>query len=64
MLVLTRIATAASIKSVASGMADDMMSFYNGDQPGQVPGLLPQPYYCEWSYRTLSVLGHSCACGS
>ncbi|KAK4189237.1 family 76 putative glycoside hydrolase [Podospora australis] len=26
-------------------MTEDMMSFYTGDQPGQVPGLLPQPYY-------------------
>lgn len=37
----------ASINSVASDMADDMMSFYLGDQPGHTPGLLPQPYYCE-----------------
>ena len=28
-------------------MADDMMTFYNGDQPGGTPGLLPLPYYCE-----------------
>ncbi|ROW16359.1 hypothetical protein VPNG_02816 [Cytospora leucostoma] len=26
-------------------MADDMMTFYTGNQPGQTPGLLPQPYY-------------------
>ncbi|CAN8100143.1 unnamed protein product [Discula destructiva] len=34
-----------SVKSVASDMADDMMSFYNGNEPGQTPGLLPLPYY-------------------
>lgn len=38
---------AASIKSVAADMAWDMMSFYKGTQPGQTPGLLPEPYYCE-----------------
>ncbi|KAK0733663.1 glycosyl hydrolase family 76-domain-containing protein [Lasiosphaeria miniovina] len=26
-------------------MAEDMMSFYHGDQPGGTPGLLPLPYY-------------------
>ncbi|POS73223.1 glycosylhydrolase family 76-1, partial [Diaporthe helianthi] len=35
----------ASIKSVASDMAEDMMSFYTGNEPGQTPGLLPKPYY-------------------
>lgn len=35
-----------SIKSVAKTMADDMLSFYNGDKPGGTPGLLPRPYYC------------------
>jgi mannan endo-1,6-alpha-mannosidase len=34
------------MKSTAKDMATDMMSFYNGDQRGQTPGLLPQPYYC------------------
>ena len=28
-------------------MTEDMMSFYNGDKPGGVPGLLPDPYYCK-----------------
>lgn len=23
------------------------MSFYKGNEPGQTPGLLPKPYYCE-----------------
>ncbi len=27
-------------------MAEDLVSFYNGDKPGNVPGLLPDPYYC------------------
>ncbi|KAJ9155486.1 Glycoside hydrolase family 76 protein [Pleurostoma richardsiae] len=34
-----------SIKSTASSMAEDMMSFYNGNEPGNTPGLLPSPYY-------------------
>ncbi|KAK3331019.1 glycosyl hydrolase family 76-domain-containing protein [Apodospora peruviana] len=34
-----------SVKVVASSIAQDMMTFYNGDQPGGIPGLLPQPYY-------------------
>ncbi|KJZ72567.1 hypothetical protein HIM_08091 [Hirsutella minnesotensis 3608] len=34
-----------SIKSVAKNMADDMLTFYDGDKPGGTPGLLPQPYY-------------------
>ncbi|OTA54658.1 glycoside hydrolase family 76 protein [Hypoxylon sp. EC38] len=34
-----------SIKDVARQMAEDLKSFYNGDEPGQTPGLLPQPYY-------------------
>ncbi|KAI0883695.1 glycoside hydrolase family 76 protein [Annulohypoxylon maeteangense] len=34
-----------SIKDVAKQMAQDLASFYNGNEPGQTPGLLPQPYY-------------------
>ncbi|KAI1750455.1 glycosyl hydrolase family 76-domain-containing protein [Xylaria castorea] len=34
-----------SIKDVAKQLAADLMSMYNGNQPGQTPGLLPQPYY-------------------
>ncbi|KAL7621135.1 hypothetical protein AAE478_008451 [Parahypoxylon ruwenzoriense] len=34
-----------SIKNVAKQMAQDLVSFYSGNQPGQTPGLLPQPYY-------------------
>jgi mannan endo-1,6-alpha-mannosidase len=32
-----------SIKSVASTLAYDMMTYYSGNQSGQVPGLLPGP---------------------
>src|SRR5258708_6120302 len=32
-----------SIKSVTSTLAYDMMSYYSGNQTGQVPGLLPGP---------------------
>lgn len=35
------------MKAVAKSMTEDMMSFYKGNQPGGVPGLLPNPYYCE-----------------
>ncbi|KAJ2977572.1 hypothetical protein NUW58_g7770 [Xylaria curta] len=34
-----------SIKDVAQQLAADLMSMYNGNQVGQTPGLLPQPYY-------------------
>ena len=34
-----------SIKSVTSTLAYDMMTYYSGNQSGQVPGLLPGP--CE-----------------
>ncbi|KAI1427358.1 glycosyl hydrolase family 76-domain-containing protein [Xylaria sp. FL1777] len=34
-----------SIKSVAQQLTADLMSMYTGNQPGQTPGLLPQPYY-------------------
>ncbi|KAI9172278.1 glycoside hydrolase family 76 protein [Paramyrothecium foliicola] len=35
----------ASVKTIAKQMADDMLSFYHGDEPGHTPGLLPDPYY-------------------
>lgn len=35
----------ASIKSAASTIAHGMMSYYNGNTTGQIPGLLPGPYY-------------------
>ncbi|KAK7425853.1 hypothetical protein QQZ08_007703 [Neonectria magnoliae] len=34
-----------SVKKVAKTMVADLMSFYKGDEPGQIPGLLPDPYY-------------------
>ncbi|KAI1169565.1 glycosyl hydrolase family 76-domain-containing protein [Nemania sp. FL0916] len=34
-----------SIKKVAKDLAADLVSMYNGNEPGQTPGLLPQPYY-------------------
>lgn len=34
-----------SIKAAAKLVAANMMTYYNGDQPGGVPGLLPAPYY-------------------
>ncbi|KAI0438466.1 glycosyl hydrolase family 76-domain-containing protein [Xylaria telfairii] len=34
-----------SIKHVAKQLTADLMSMYTGNQPGQTPGLLPQPYY-------------------
>lgn len=34
-----------SIKRAARTCADGMMSFYNGNQTGGIPGLLPGPYY-------------------
>lgn len=57
LVYLLTVATKASIVSVASDMADDMMAFYTGDQPGQTPGLLPEPYYCELSHLFPSCQG-------
>ncbi|KAL7800024.1 hypothetical protein V8C37DRAFT_398267 [Trichoderma ceciliae] len=34
-----------SIKSISKQMAEDLVAFYNGSQPGGTPGLLPDPYY-------------------
>ena len=34
-----------SIKQAASTVAKDLMTMYVGNQPGQIPGLLPAPYY-------------------
>ncbi|KAH7348847.1 glycoside hydrolase family 76 protein [Rhexocercosporidium sp. MPI-PUGE-AT-0058] len=34
-----------SIKSTASSIASVMVGHYNGKEPGEVPGLLPSPYY-------------------
>jgi len=36
---------ADSIKAAASAVAQGMMKYYTGNNPGDTPGLLPQPYY-------------------
>ncbi|ORY57737.1 glycoside hydrolase family 76 protein [Pseudomassariella vexata] len=33
----------ASIKAAAALVAEDLLTFYHGDEPGQVPGILPGP---------------------
>ncbi|KAL3420983.1 cell wall glycosyl hydrolase [Phlyctema vagabunda] len=35
----------SSIKSAAKTIAADLMSYYTGNRPGDVPGNLPDPYY-------------------
>ncbi|KAI4116122.1 MAG: hypothetical protein LQ345_003401 [Seirophora villosa] len=35
----------ASIKAATKQVAEDLMVFYTGDQPGDTPGNLPDPYY-------------------
>jgi len=37
------VSSADSVKSVASTLAYDMMTYYSGNQTGQVPGILPGP---------------------
>ncbi|PKK43711.1 hypothetical protein CI102_14294 [Trichoderma harzianum] len=37
-----------SIKSISKDIAEDMVSFYHGNEPGQTPGILPDPY--TWWY--------------
>jgi mannan endo-1,6-alpha-mannosidase len=34
-----------SIKAASRILAHDMMSYYNGNQTGGIPGNLPLPYY-------------------
>jgi mannan endo-1,6-alpha-mannosidase len=41
--VVTDVSSADSIKSAAKEVATNLMSYYSGDQPGQVPGILPGP---------------------
>lgn len=36
-----------SIRQAAGTVAQDMMSFYKGDEPGEVPGLLPGGLECN-----------------
>lgn len=46
---------AGSIKSAAETVASEMMGYYTGDQPGDNPGNLPEPYY--W-WEAGSMFGH------
>lgn len=39
------LASVSSIKQASSIVAKDLMSMYTGNQPGQIPGNLPAPYY-------------------
>jgi mannan endo-1,6-alpha-mannosidase len=43
-----------SIKKAASTAAYGMMTYYHGNETGQIPGLLPQPYYW-WETGAMSV---------
>lgn len=42
---MSGLSIADSVKSAAKAIANDMLTFYHGDKPGQVPGNLPEPYY-------------------
>ena len=44
---LARFCRADSIIEVSKQLTADLVSFYNGNQPNGIPGLLPAPYYCE-----------------
>jgi mannan endo-1,6-alpha-mannosidase len=44
----------SSIKRAASTLAYDMMSYYTGNNTGDVPGNLPSPYYW-WEAGAMSV---------
>lgn len=39
------LSSASSIKAASKIIANDMLSFYTGNQPGDTPGNLPMPYY-------------------
>lgn len=39
---------AASIKNASSIVASDVLSYYHGSDPGQIPGLFPEPPYDWW----------------
>lgn len=34
-----------AIKKTASTLASDLLKYYKGNEPGEIPGLLPKPYY-------------------
>jgi len=37
-----------SIKDIAKQLAEDMLTFYRGNEPGFIPGVLPEPPYFWW----------------
>jgi hypothetical protein len=41
------ISSTSSIKAAAGDVASNMVSYYSGNQPGQVPGLLPGALACD-----------------
>lgn len=43
LVVLLWLITPASIQSAAKLVAQNLLSYYHGDQPGQIPGILPGP---------------------
>lgn len=43
---VTNLDLVESITSISKQMAEDLVAFYKGNEPGQTPGLLPDPYYC------------------
>lgn len=46
-----------SVKDAASTIAFGLMSYYTGNNTGDVPGNLPDPYFCT-SIVLLSLLMH------
>ncbi|KAL7627935.1 hypothetical protein AAE478_002130 [Parahypoxylon ruwenzoriense] len=40
---------AESVRSAAAVVAGDLMSFYNGNETGQIPGILPSDEYYPWT---------------
>jgi mannan endo-1,6-alpha-mannosidase len=49
------ISSPSSIKRAASNLAYDMVSYYTGNNTGDVPGNLPSPYYW-WEAGAMYVL--------
>ncbi|KAF4976220.1 hypothetical protein FZEAL_7083 [Fusarium zealandicum] len=45
-----------SVLSIAKDIAEDMVDMYHGDEPGQTPGLLPEPYYWWYAGAMLGTL--------
>lgn len=36
-----------SIKETSATIAYGLMKYYTGNNTGDIPGVLPQPYYCK-----------------